>query len=311
MVGLPPGLKDHTELICLFKLGVSGPSPGSSGSSRCCCPPNVSPGVPVGWPSQHSPVGGSVLLCVPPVPSNQTLSPLGEAAACSTLKMGCTAGSWRYMAMPNTSDTRCVRSRWVMVWWTWKSLERTQILARSQSYFASEGKKMGFSAPGAWLSWYREERTHALIFQPDRSRRSAWPRGHSGGIQGSSTAALDPEHHEGGRAAPVYFSPDTFSPPVTLGHLLGLSALIRVQHSTPRATVASNQQAGVRAQQEVGAGAQAGAQAQAGSPQVWLALLPGTVPSSALPLNAAVPAGLGPRSQGSALVLRCPRGRHP
>lgn len=52
----------------------------------------------------------------------------------------------------------------------------------------------------------------------------------------------------------MYFPPTHSHPCGTLGHLLSLSALIRVQHSTPRATVASSQQAGVRAQQEVGTG---------------------------------------------------------
>jgi hypothetical protein len=50
-----------------------------------------------------------------------------------------------------------------MVWWMWKSLERTQILAKSQSYFASEGRKMGFSSPGVWLSWHIEERKHTAL----------------------------------------------------------------------------------------------------------------------------------------------------
>lgn len=69
-----------------------------------------------------------------------------------TLKRGCTAGSCRNMAMLNTSETKCVRKRCVTVWWMWKSDERTQILASSQSYVASEGRKMGLSGPGFWPS---------------------------------------------------------------------------------------------------------------------------------------------------------------
>lgn len=65
-----------------------------------------------------------------------------------TLKRGCTAGNCRNIAMLNTSETKCVRKRWVTVWWMWKSDERTQILASSQSYVASEGRNMGLSGPG-------------------------------------------------------------------------------------------------------------------------------------------------------------------
>lgn len=55
--------------------------------------------------------------------------------------------------MLNTSETKCVRKRWVTVWWMWKSDERTQIFASSQSYVASEGRNMGLSGPGFWPSW--------------------------------------------------------------------------------------------------------------------------------------------------------------
>lgn len=116
--------------------------------SRHYCPETSLQGVSLLATPSHSPVRTSWLLPIRPVPSLSRYS----SPTCYTLKMGCTAGSWRYMAMPKTSDTRCVRRRWVIVWWTWKSLERTQILARSQSYFASEGRKMGFSSPGTWLS---------------------------------------------------------------------------------------------------------------------------------------------------------------
>lgn len=70
-----------------------------------------------------------------------------------TLKRGCTAGSCRNMAIPNTSEIKCVRRRWVTVWCMWKSEERTQILASNQSYLSSDGRKMGLSGPGVWLIW--------------------------------------------------------------------------------------------------------------------------------------------------------------
>lgn len=72
-----------------------------------------------------------------------------------TLYTGWTAGSCLNMAMPNTSVIKCVLSRCVTVWWIWKSDERTQILASSQSYSESVGRKIGFSF-GSWPSWNRQ-----------------------------------------------------------------------------------------------------------------------------------------------------------
>lgn len=69
-----------------------------------------------------------------------------------TLYTGWTAGSCLYMAIAKTSVIRCVLNRCVMVWWCWKSAERTQILASSQSYWSSVVRKIGFSLPGVCLS---------------------------------------------------------------------------------------------------------------------------------------------------------------
>lgn len=69
-----------------------------------------------------------------------------------TLKTGWTAGSCLYMAIPKTSDIRCVLRRCVTVWCTWKSEDLTQILASNQSYWSSIGRKIGLSSPGVWPS---------------------------------------------------------------------------------------------------------------------------------------------------------------
>ncbi len=57
------------------------------------------------------------------------------------------------MAMPKTSDIRCVLRRCVTVWCIWKSEDLTQILASNQSYWSSIGRKMGLSSPGFWPSY--------------------------------------------------------------------------------------------------------------------------------------------------------------
>lgn len=121
-------------------------SPGSSHGLAVCCL--------AGQPAKLSQLNyhqDFLLLCQTNAITSLThIQPFMQEP---TLKRGCTAGSCRNIAMLNTSETKCVRKRWVTVWWMWKSDERTQILASSQSYVASEGRNMGLSGPGSWPSW--------------------------------------------------------------------------------------------------------------------------------------------------------------
>lgn len=92
-----------------------------------------------------------------------------------TLYTGWTAGSCLYMAMANTSVIRCVLSRCVMVWWCWKSAERTQIFASSQSYWPSVGRKIGLSSPGICPSWRsRKTRGNGFTHQVEKEMFASW-----------------------------------------------------------------------------------------------------------------------------------------
>lgn len=72
-----------------------------------------------------------------------------------TLYRGWTMGTLRSSETAKTSASRWVRSRWALSWCSEKSALRTKILAISQSYSESVGRKMGLSAAGICFSWKR------------------------------------------------------------------------------------------------------------------------------------------------------------